>query len=466
MILEDDEPDTPDPEAAAVSALVDAGADFAFEPSKPIDPSDHEAWYDVEAGCYVDEGLPLGLEPEQEGLAASTPVHDHGHSRYHSPGPSHDRIGQYDGDGNTQRTSEEPRPHTLPKPLDEDGGGESWENISELEMDMLLAFEEQEKSSSATAPSSARPHRHSTEQSYPRIDQEHGQGGTSHSRLEELGFCSPPRNQDQDEGEPQEQQQQRQQQQQEVAAEAMREEEGDDDNGEREQRGEKRRHQDEAEESSGIHHSESSGDGRNTSSENDEDPRPAKRRKLRSAPAHESLTPRPQNLTPPSATQLEVTSRCDNQPESRKSSSPSPTGDEELTSNAGAAYQEWPMRGFFKLITIGNEVRYGMEFSLEDVQQLCAAAFPLHTSSAGSNASFSARPSRRAQTFSACAPAENALSRNKRPRFTEEEDAKLVDLKDRRGWSWEDIQRSFPGRSTASLQVRYSTKLKDRNTAS
>ena len=73
---------------------------------------------------------------------------------------------------------------------------------------------------------------------------------------------------------------------------------------------------------------------------------------------------------------------------------------------------------------------------------------------------------RRAQPFSACARAENALSRSKRPRFTEEEDTKLVDLKERRGWSWEDIQRSFPGRSTGSLQVRYFTKLKDRNTAS
>jgi hypothetical protein len=92
VILEDDELDTPDPKAATVSASVDAGANSAFELSKPIDPSDHEAWYDVEAGCYVEEELPLGLEPEQEGLAAFTPVHDHGHSRYHSPRPSHDRI--------------------------------------------------------------------------------------------------------------------------------------------------------------------------------------------------------------------------------------------------------------------------------------------------------------------------------------------------------------------------------------
>ena len=64
MILEDDELDTPKPKAATVSTLVNASADFAFELSKPIDPSNHEAWYDVDAGCYVDEELPLGLKPE------------------------------------------------------------------------------------------------------------------------------------------------------------------------------------------------------------------------------------------------------------------------------------------------------------------------------------------------------------------------------------------------------------------
>jgi hypothetical protein len=63
VILEDDELDTPDPKAAAVSALVDAGADFAFKLSKLIDPSDYEAWYDVEAGCYYSRPLsrPLSL---------------------------------------------------------------------------------------------------------------------------------------------------------------------------------------------------------------------------------------------------------------------------------------------------------------------------------------------------------------------------------------------------------------------
>ena len=116
MILDNNEPDSPGLETAAVSALIDVGAGSAFE-LKPIGLFPPERWYDVEAGCYVDEELPLGLEPEQEGLAASTPVHDHGHSRYHSPGPSHNQISQDDDNGNTQRTSEEPAPHSLPKPL-------------------------------------------------------------------------------------------------------------------------------------------------------------------------------------------------------------------------------------------------------------------------------------------------------------------------------------------------------------
>jgi hypothetical protein len=59
------------PKAPAVSALVDAGADSAFELSKPIDLSGHEAWYDVEDYCFVDEDIcPFPLL-EQEGLAST-----------------------------------------------------------------------------------------------------------------------------------------------------------------------------------------------------------------------------------------------------------------------------------------------------------------------------------------------------------------------------------------------------------
>jgi hypothetical protein len=72
--------------------------------------------------------------------------------------------------------------------LDEDGGGGSEENVSELERGMLLAFEGQEKSSSATALSSPQTPHHYTEQSHPRIDE---QGGTSYSSLEGLRHGSP-----------------------------------------------------------------------------------------------------------------------------------------------------------------------------------------------------------------------------------------------------------------------------------
>jgi hypothetical protein len=33
--------------------------------------------------------------------------------------------------------------------------------------------------------------------------------------------------------------------------------------------------------------------------------------------------------------------------------------------NASAEYQEWPMSGVFKRVIVGDEVRYGIEFSLE-----------------------------------------------------------------------------------------------------
>jgi hypothetical protein len=199
----------------------------------------------VEARTAFEE-LPPGLELEvQEGLTTSTPA------RGRPPSPHHD------SDRNTRRTLEEPTPCSLLEPLNEDSGGGSDDNVSELEKGLLLAFKEQEKPSSVSPPSSARPPRHSFEPSHPQIDQVHNQSGTSYDRLEELGYGFPLGSQDREE-EPQEQQEQQE-------VEAMREEDYKD-------------------------------------VEDDEDPRPAKRQKLRSPPAYEGLPPQPQNLTPPSTT--------------------------------------------------------------------------------------------------------------------------------------------------------------------
>ena len=114
--------------------------------------------------------------------------------------PSHYQAGQRNNDRKTHCTPEEP--------LDEEGGEWSAENVSDLERDMLLAFEEPEELSSATAPTPPQsPHLY-TEQPHPQIDQEHEQREAFHRRIEELGYCSPFRSQDQDKEELEEQQQQ------------------------------------------------------------------------------------------------------------------------------------------------------------------------------------------------------------------------------------------------------------------
>jgi hypothetical protein len=66
-----------------------------------------------------------------------------------SPRPSQDQVSTHD-DG-IGGAPDEPAFPTLPQSLSESGGGGSDENGSELEGDMQLAFEEQEKSSSAPA---------------------------------------------------------------------------------------------------------------------------------------------------------------------------------------------------------------------------------------------------------------------------------------------------------------------------
>lgn len=45
-------------------------------------------------------------------------------------------------------------------------------------------------------------------------------------------------------------------------------------------------------------------------------------------------------------------------------------------------------------------------------------------------------------------------------KFTQEEDALLVDLKETKNLTWKQIADFFPGRTSGTLQVRYCTKLK------
>jgi hypothetical protein len=58
------------------------------------------------------------------------------------------------------------------------------------------------------------------------------------------------------------------------------------------------------------------------------------------------------------------------------------------------------------------------------------------------------------------------LRQRKRIPFTRAENAALlIEMKEERDLSWDEIETAFPNRSKATLQVHYSTKLKGRSTA-
>jgi hypothetical protein len=131
---------------------------------------------------------------------------------------------------------------------------------------------------------------------------------------------------------------------------------------------------------------------------------------------------------------------------------------------SSAEYQEWPLHGFLKRTTIGHDIHYGIEFSLEQLQP---PTCPPHISWASSNRdSSTASASSSLLSTQAKKIKSGPPSQSMRTRFTSEEDARLVDLKEMKGWSWEKIETEFPGRTRATLQVRYCTKLKTRAAAS
>src|SRR5450432_2081827 len=132
--------------------------------------------------------------------------------------------------------------------------------------------------------------------------------------------------------------------------------------------------------------------------------------------------------------------------------------------NTRAEYQEWPMHRFLNRTTIGDEIRYSMEFSLEQLHELCAPACPQHTSQAGSNRGSSTGSAGSFRLPTQAKTRSGPPSQVKGTRFTEE-DAKLIDMREIRHCSWNEIDGAFPGRTRATLQVHYSTKLKNRASA-
>jgi hypothetical protein len=136
--------------------------------------------------------------------------------------------------------------------------------------------------------------------------------------------------------------------------------------------------------------------------------------------------------TAPPQTQLKLSLNSDDCAQSQHSSTHSSTDDERMPTTA--EYREWPMRGFFKRITIGNETRYSIDFSLEQLQGLCAVACPLHAIPPNSDRDISARPANLPKVSSRVKKTRLAPpSRSKRSPFTSEKNAMLLDLKENKG---------------------------------
>lgn len=51
--------------------------------------------------------------------------------------------------------------------------------------------------------------------------------------------------------------------------------------------------------------------------------------------------------------------------------------------------------------------------------------------------------------------------RGRSPRFSAEEDAMIIDMKERKRLPWKSIKKKFPNRSLASVRVHYAMKLKE-----
>lgn len=422
VVLEDDESDILElePEAAVVPASVDAGAGPASELSQG-------PWWDVEDECYVDDNLRPFSPLEQDSLASTcTSARVQPYSHHHSPGPSQDQINGH-GDAGIGGALDEPPPHTPPQPVDENGKRGGNENASELERDMQLAFEEQEKSSLDSAPSSPHPQYHSVELSHPQSDSERDQGGTSNVSLE-LG-----RDPREDQGE-----EAHEQRQHKVAAEQSS---GGDGELEPKERGEKRRHPDEYNEmDSDRHHPRGSDSSNNTGDEDgddDEDPPSAKRQRL------------PSTYNAPTLPDEPVPGAGNDHHTPRPPRTPSAT----VESVTVAEYQEWPFQGFLKRTKMGNQMIYNLEFQLPCIQKhLCSEASDLRSTN---ETSVEALARHKASARSRISPSTARRPRIKRVPWTAEEDATVLKRRDEDGCSWEEIHNDLPHRTPGAIQAQY-----------
>ncbi|KKZ66230.1 hypothetical protein EMCG_08047 [[Emmonsia] crescens] len=174
--------------------------------------------------------------------------------------------------------------------------------------------------------------------------------------------------------------------------------------------------------------------------------RPCKRRKLWTRRSSRSVVTSAACTGDPSPTAVvndkpgkrNPTTKHDKNPASDSSNVSAVPLDDAVTNRSG---DDIPVSGFLSSYVAGSRVCYTITFCHEETGRLLSA-----NANGLSSLGREERPS---------------VATGIRVPFTSEDDALLKELKEG-GEPWDEITERFPGRSKATLQVRYSTKLKHR----
>ncbi|KAJ5775793.1 uncharacterized protein N7511_000804 [Penicillium nucicola] len=136
----------------------------------------------------------------------------------------------------------------------------------------------------------------------------------------------------------------------------------------------------------------------------------------------------------------------------------SPAPEEEIADpRPGTSLQDMqtiPIRGFLTRQIVLSRVIYSCTFE-EDRQRSCPHGLtkaPVYEESSDKTGHTT--------------PPSNKEPSPRATRFSPDEDKLLIELKEKRSLPWNQIVTHFPGRTKGALQVRYSTKLKDRGIGS
>ncbi|KAF2174929.1 hypothetical protein K469DRAFT_612754 [Zopfia rhizophila CBS 207.26] len=130
-------------------------------------------------------------------------------------------------------------------------------------------------------------------------------------------------------------------------------------------------------------------------------------------------------------------------------------------SMAAAEYQEWPFQGFLKCTTIGNEITYNVVFKLPRVSG--CVSLPINTVALGIPSDGKTSTSRATVHGARSQPKTLSTTKEAEPKggkWTPEEDETVRSMREN-GHSWDEIHGALPHRTKATIQVRYSTKLKN-----